>query len=179
MLDIFGKLVQNIYYNFFFIPPHSSKLQKFFFALSYTDKPIYDTLLLSANNVNKIIIIFQNSQFLFLYFFYNPPWISRLQEQHNANKRRKKKLFRWDFFYSCTNIKKKLKRVIKPFYTLSAINKVQKKWRCIISTSSPSWNTELLQMGIYCSISCMERRASRVLINAIVNRTELVSTSQS
>lgn len=61
-------------------------------------------LLKSVNNVIKIILIFQNSQFFILIFFYNPPWISRLQKQYNANKRRKKKLC--GNFYSCTKIKK-------------------------------------------------------------------------
>lgn len=139
MVDIFGNLVQNIYYNFFFIPRFPSKLQNSF-ALSYTNQPIYDTVI-SANNVNKIIIIFQNSQFLFLYFFFTiHPEYQGCRNNMMQTKEEEKKLFMWDFLQLYQHKKKKkFKSVIKPFYTLSAKTRYKKKkWRCIISTSSPS-----------------------------------------
>jgi len=59
-------------------------------------------------------------------------------------------------FTAVPKLKKKLKSVIKQFYTLSEKTRYKKR-RCTIYTSSPSWNKELLKMDLYFTASSRDR----------------------
>lgn len=146
-------------------------------ASSHTDKPIHDTfyILKSVNNVIKIILNLPKLTIFYSYIFYNPPWISRLQKQYNANKRKKNYV---GIFTAVPKLKKKLKSVIKQFLYPISKNKVQKR-RCTIYTSSPSWNKELLKMNLYFTASSRDRtRRSKWTSNELLKNNKAEQSVQ-